>query len=403
VLVARALSAVAGALDVVALALSVLAALCAWRSWRWLERHDGEEARSSAGALGDPSASDAPLAGATPLVSILVPARDEESNIGACLAGALAQRAPAIEVLVLDDGSTDRTAALARAAIAGDPRGRVLAGAPLPAGWVGKNHACHQLAAAARGEWLLFLDADTRLGAGGVVRALAAAESADADLVSFLPLYRGVHWTNRLVVPWLYFFLTALVPLPEVRRWRHPRLAVANGQAILVRRAAYERAGGHAAVRDHVIEDVSLAVTAKERGVPIALLDGHRWLSCAMYDSFEGFVRGFAKSFHSAARRYPLQWAALSVLLVLVGIWPWLRLATADPLVGRVGAVAGLLVLTLAYGRLLAGFRQSALALVVWPATLAVVVAVSAGGGLAGLTGRTLTWRGRPVGGVAPS
>ena len=389
-----ALGAIAHALDVVAVALSLAAAACAWRSCRWLTRH---APRASAAPPGGPSTGDVPR------VSLLVPARNEAANIGACLGALLAAGGEAIEVLVLDDGSTDRTMELARRAIGNDPRAQVLPGRSLPAGWVGKNFACHQLAAAARGEWLFFLDADTRLRPGGVADALAAVQSVDAELASFLPHYEGAHWANRLVVPWLYFFLTALVPLPEVRRLRHPRLAVANGQAILVQRAAYARAGGHAAVRDHVIEDVSLAVTAKAHGVRIALLDGHRWLRCAMYESGVGFVRGFAKSFHSAARRYPLQWAALSTLLVLIGVWPWLRLAAGAPASGRAATALGLVAVTGTYAGLLVRFRQSATALLVWPAALAAVIATSLGGGLAGITGRRLFWRGRAVGGSAPS
>src|SRR5690606_26283730 len=220
-------------------------------------------------------------------LSLLVPARNEEANIGDCVAALAGQGA--LEVLVLDDESTDATAARARAALAATgARGAVLAGRPLPPGWRGKSFACAQLAGAASGDWLFFLDADVRLAPGGAARALRQARDAGADLASFFPRYTGEHWSNRVVVPWLYFFLTALLPVPEVLRTRHPRLAAAIGQAILIRRDVYARFGGHERVRERVIEDVSLAIEAKRAGLRVALLDGHRWLECRMYASTRG-------------------------------------------------------------------------------------------------------------------
>lgn len=382
------------ALDIVGAALALGAATCAARSLRWLERHAVAPGAAPRGAAPD-----------RPEVSLLVPARDEARNAGPCLAGLLAQAGVSVEVLLLDDGSRDDTAGIASRAFAADPRGRgrLLRGAELPPGWAGKPFACHQLAAAATGEWLLFVDADTRLAPDGAARALAAAASVDAGLVSFLPRYVGAHWSNRLVVPWLYYFLTALVPLPDVLRRRSPRLAVANGQAVLVRRSAYDRLGGHAAVRDHVIEDVSLAIAAKTAGVRIALLDGRRWLTCAMYGDARGFVRGFAKSFHSAARRYPGQWLGMTVLLALVGVRPWLRLASGVPGGLPILPWASVLLVGATYAVLLRRFGQSLAALAAWPASLALLVAISIGGGLAGWAGRPIDWRGRSVGGAGAS
>lgn len=402
------------ALDVTALVLSCAAALCAWRSCRWLAGLAPSSANEAGAALtgADPRAS-ADEASA-PLVSLLVPARDEERNVDGCLRGLLAQRGVRCEVLLLDDGSRDATVALAERVIAAHDvpaadavsdvvAARVLHGRPLPAGWGGKCFACHQLAEAARGEWLLFLDADTRLAPDAVREALGAATRAKVELASFLPRYVGDEWPNRLVVPWLYFFLTGLVPLPEVTRTAHPRLAVANGQAILVRRDAYARAGGHAAIRDHIVEDVSLAIAAKRAGLRIALLDGHRWLACAMYDGGRAMTAGFAKSFHSAARRYPLQWAALLTLLVLIGFWPWLRLASAPETASRVLAALTIVVVGATFAALLRRFRQRLDALLVWPLALWGLLGIALAGGVSGLLGRELAWRGRPVGGRAPS
>ena len=412
------MASVSFALDVTAVILRVASAVCAWRACRWLA---GIAARAEADAAPGETTNG-------PLVSLLGPARDEERNVASCLEGMLAQRGARCEVLLLDDGSRDATVAIAsrildahaawgdasaasgggvrgvaRAAVTPRVEARLLHGRPLPDGWGGKCFACQQLADASRGEWLLFLDADTRLEPDAVARALASARAAGADFASFLPRYVGDGWPNRLVVPWLYYFLTALVPLPEIVTVAHPRLSVANGQALLVRRDAYASLGGHAAVRDHIVEDVSLAIAAKSAGVRIALLDGHRWLACAMYDGGRAMAAGFAKSFHSAARRYPLQWGALLTLLALIGLWPWGRLLTAPSALERALALAAILTVGATYAGLLARFRQSVAAIVAWPPALWSLLAIAVGGGVSGLLGRELAWRGRPVGGSAPS
>lgn len=433
------MASVSFALDVTAALLSVVAALCAWRSCRWLAAIAARADADVGSHAGTASLSDDDACGAQredrPCVSLLVPARDEERNVGPCLAGMLDQGGVRCEVLLLDDGSRDATRAIAtrvledharRAHGGGDAvvapesasggvadhdarafatriEARLLAGRPLPDGWGGKCHACQQLADAARGEWLLFLDADTRLAPDAVARALASARAAGVDFASFLPRYVGDEWPNRLVVPWLYYFLTALVPLPEVVRVAHARLSVANGQALLVRRDAYARLGGHAAVRDHIVEDVSLAIVAKSAGLRLALLDGHAWLACAMYDGGRAMVAGFAKSFHSAARRYPLQWAALLTLLALIGFRPWLRVVLAPSALERVLALLAIVAVGATYAGLLLRFRQGLAALLVWPAALWSVLVIAVAGGVSGLLGRELAWRGRPVGGRAPS
>lgn len=379
-------------LDWVGLGLAAGAALCGARSCRWLARRSGGPA-----PLLDPGGRPPGAA----IVSLLVPARNEEDNIAECVESLAAAEPSGCEVLVLDDASEDATAERARGALArGGAGGRVIPGRPLEPGWGGKCFACQQLADAASGEWLFFLDADVRIDPGGVARALRQVESAGADFASFLPRYVGAHWGNRFVVPWLYYFLTALIPVPEILRSRQPRLSVAIGQAILVRRDAYRRLGGHAVVRTHVIEDVSLAIAAKRAGLRVALLDGHGWLRCRMYASTSGLLEGFAKNFHSAAALHPFQWLAMMALLVLVGLRPWLRIFTAGAPDAAV-PVAGIAVVTATFGGLLLRFRQRAAALLVWPLSLGLLVAISLRAGVRGLLGRPVRWRGRAVGGAA--
>lgn len=372
-------------LDLVGLGLALAGAACAWRSCRWLAR--------TAAAAGDSTE------GARPRVSLLVPARNEERNIVACVESLAGQRGSDVEVLVLDDASTDGTAERARAVLErSGVRGAVSTGRALEPGWGGKCFACQQLAEAATGDWLFFLDADVRLEPDAVASALRQVRSVGADFASFLPRYVGSFWGNRLVVPWLYYFLTALIPVPEILRVKHPRLSVAIGQAILVRRDAYFRLGGHAAVKTHVIEDVSLAIAAKTAGLRTALLDGHAWLRCRMYADARGLAEGFAKNFHSAAELHPFQWVAMMSLLVLIGLWPWGRWLVLGASVPA-PVLATLAVMTATFGGLLVRFRQRVLATLTWPAALALLVAISLHAGVRGLLGIPVAWRGRKVGG----
>jgi chlorobactene glucosyltransferase len=379
-------------LDLVALGLALAGAACAWRSCRWLARTASESERAEA----DPR-----TAGRPERVSLLVPARNEERNIGGCVASLVVQDETEIEVLILDDASSDATAERAREVLArSGVRGAVVAGRPLEPGWGGKCFACQQLAEAASGEWLFFLDADVRLAPEAVASALRQVQSVNADFASFLPRYVGSFWGNRLVVPWLYYFLTALIPVPEILLVKHPRLSVAIGQAIMVRREAYFRLGGHAAVKTHVIEDVSLAIAAKSAGLRTALLDGHAWLRCRMYADARGLAEGFAKNFHSAAELHPFQWLAMMSLLFLIGLWPWWRLLAPNEDAAST-ALATVAVVTATFAGLLLRFRQRLLAAWTWPGALALLIAISLTAGIRGLLGIPIQWRGRKVGGGA--
>lgn len=387
--------AVANTLDLVGLGLATAAGACAWRSLRFLSR-------TAIALRGAPEIVVGSESRGGVVVSLLVPARNEQENIEECVRG-LVQQGAGTEVLVLDDSSEDETAARARAVIAEHAaHAAVIAGRPLEPGWTGKSFACQQLAEAAQGKWLLFVDADVRMRAGGVARALRQVTSLGADFASFFPRYTGHHWGNRLVVPWLYYFLCALLPVPEVLRVRHPRLGVAIGQAILVQRDAYWRMGGHAVVRDRVIEDVSLGIEAKRAGLRVALLDGRSWLECRMYAGTRGLVEGFAKNFHSAAALHPFQWLGMMALLALVGLRPWWRAMTL-PLGEAAVPIATITVVTSTFAVLLAYFRQRFEAALFWPCSLSLLVVISLVAGTLARLGRPVPWRGRLVGGRAPS
>jgi chlorobactene glucosyltransferase len=230
-------------------------------------------------------------------VSILVPARNEAENIEACVRSLLAQDYPHFEVIVLDDQSEDGTGAILARLAAQDGRLRVLAGGPVRPGWLGKANACRQLAEAAGGAWLLFTDADTRHRPPALRCALALAQARRVGLLSMFPRQITPTLIERLVVPLMHLAVYGLLPLPLMRRLRHPAFAAANGQFMLLARAAYEAAGGHAAVRALVLEDVALARAVKRAGHRIELADGGDLVQTRMYATPAALWAGFSKNF----------------------------------------------------------------------------------------------------------
>jgi Glycosyl transferase family 2 len=220
-------------------------------------------------------------------VAVLLPVRDEAARIEPCLRALLAQRGvPNLEILVLDDGSTDDTTDII-GAVGGV---RLLTGAPLPPGWLGKPYACAQLAAATDAEILVFVDADVVLAPNAVAASVAMLDGF--DLLSPYPKIVG----QSLVQPLLQWSWLTFLPLRAMERSRRPALAAAGGQFLVARAAAYRAAGGHAAVRDRVLEDIELARAVKRAGGRIALADGSSLATCRMYGSWRELIDGYGKS-----------------------------------------------------------------------------------------------------------
>jgi hypothetical protein len=327
-------------------------------------------------------------------VTVVLPVRDEESAVGASLAGVLAQHGVgSLRVVVADDGSTDGTADVVRSVA--DERVRLVTAPPLPAGWLGKPFACAVGAAAVDavlGELLVFVDADVRLAADAVAAAAAVLDAHGLDLVS--PWPRPVTGTaaERLVQPLAPWLWATTLPLRLAERSPRPSLAAANGQFLVVTRAAYERAGGHAAVRDQVIEDVALLRAVKRaggRGVPV---EGHRLASCRMYDGWPALREGYAKSLWASVGGSPAASATAAAVLTAVYVVPALA-ALRGSRAGLIGYAAGVA------GRAVVAARTGGRA---WPDALAhpvsvllfdVLMATSLRGHRRG----TLRWRGRAI------
>lgn len=324
-------------------------------------------------------------------VSVLVPARNEERNLEACLDGLRAQADSMLEIRVLDDDSQDRTAEIVREAAAHDPRIALLAGKALPEGWKGKNHACWQLAAEASGDWLLFLDADVRLAPGAVASALAMAEAREADLLSVFPEQDCRTLGEKLFVPMLGFVLLTFLPFRLLDR-PDPSLAAANGQFMLFRKDAYRAIGGHEAIKAEIVEDIVLARRIKHHGKRLILADGTGSVSCRMYRSFGEIWHGFSKNLYPAFGGKPLPFVFSMGLVTLLFLAPWGLLAVSE---ARTGAFLAVL---LALGMRLAlawRLRQSPWAILGHPVAIGFLLALGLRSFWVARSGRTVPWKGR--------
>ena len=261
-------------------------------------------------------------------VSVLVPARNEEASIGACVDALLAQEHPLHEVLVLDDGSTDRTAEILAARASG-PRLRVLTGDGLPDGWVGKPHACHVLGHEATGDLLLFVDADVTLDSAAVGRIAALLDRHRADLLTAVPGQVTGSWMEHLILPLLHLTYTAWLPLVLIHLTQDPRFLAANGQILAVRADAYRAIGGFEAVKNEVVDDMAFCGAAKRAGKRVLFADGSTLARCRMYASPGEVWRGFSKNLYEGLGESPLRLLAVGSVYFLAFIAPFLLLPLA--------------------------------------------------------------------------
>lgn len=251
------------------------------------------------------------------LVSVLIPARNEAAVIGETVSRLLAQRGVRFELLVMDDHSEDGTLEIALQAAGGDERLRVLESQMMPSGWMGKSWACWQLAQAARGEVLLFTDADVQWEAGALASVVAQMTHNNVDMVTVWSTQITETMAERLTVPLMAMVILGYLPTVMVHYSPFKAFAAANGQCMAWRREAYEAIGGHTAVANNVLDDVTMAQLAKEKGYRIRMVDGAGLVCARMYDGWQSARDGYAKNI--------LAGYGNSVLaLVAGGIFHWL-------------------------------------------------------------------------------
>ena len=345
--------------------------------------------------------SDVELPEPAPLISILLPARNEEANIGVCLESLRQQDYPNFEILVLDDSSTDGTAGIVAGIAAEDRRVRLLKGQALPAGWAGKTFACHQLAQEARGSWLLFTDADTVHAASMLRRVLGVALVSQAALISGFPYQRTTSIWQKMAMPILfYFMLLCWMPLWWLQRSRRNVPSVAIGQFLFFSAEGYQDIGGHEAVKSRILEDVWLGREVSRHHYRQLTLDLSSLVSCQMYREFGTMWDGIARWLYTVASLSVVSLVGMMAVVLFLFLAPFLWLAygllLAQPAFGWEVLVT-LQVAIVFLARFLAGrrFSQPKTSIILHPVGVLFLVLVAFYASYQYLTGGGVRWKGR--------
>jgi glycosyltransferase involved in cell wall biosynthesis len=346
---------------------------------------------------------DAPTEG--PLVSIIIPARNEEGKIGPCVDGALAQSWRSLEVLVLNDRSEDQTGAEAQARADRDPRVRVLSGVERPDGWMGKVWACHTAQQRARGEYLLFIDADVRLEPEAVRQALAWLREHNLGALSAFGRLTMVTFWEWAVQPVIGGLILQNNDPRAVNDPAQKDKVMANGQFILCSRAAYDAIGGHASIQAEILDDVSFARRCKQEGQPYHMVYGRELYACRMYNSLPEIWQGWTKNLF-AGLHYKVGLAlGVCVALFVLNLLPFLiffvRLAQAlagDVGWGDVPLWLGAANIVMMYASYIGGLRAADYSVRyfwTWPLGMAVTIGLFANSARRIASGRGVSWKGR--------
>ena len=330
-------------------------------------------------------------------ISVLIPARDEESGIEACVRSALASHGVRVEVIVMDDHSTDRTPAIVRSLAAEDDRVRYETSKELPPGFNGKQHACMQLAQSAVHDRFVFIDADVRLAENGLATLVRYQMERQLDLLSAFPRQITGTLAEKIFIPMMHFILLSYLPLDRMRRSRQSGFAAGCGQLFLTHRESYERSGGHRGIAGSRHDGVKLPRTYRQAGLSTDVVDGTSIASCRMYASTSEVIRGVLKNAVEGIAS-PKTILPFTILLLGCSLLPWVAAAVAVTSERFLALAVALMAVVLSFvPRALIAKQLDQAKVGVWLHPLATIafVAMQWLALLQHWTGTTVAWRGR--------
>ncbi|TXD37158.1 glycosyltransferase [Lujinxingia vulgaris] len=337
-----------------------------------------------------------------PAISVLIPARNEEANIEDCVrsvaAAAAAHPGLQLEIIVYDDHSTDRTSEILRTLASEIPTLRLPEARPLPAGWAGKCHACHQLASHANHPNLLFIDADVRLLPDAFTGLAAWQQRYNADVVSAVPAQVTGSFFEHLILPLLHLTYLSWLPLLLIPHSRRADFLAMNGQILMCTREAYDRIGGFEAIRDALVDDMAFGRRAKEAGLTVAFADGTHLAQCRMYRDAPSVWEGFTKNIYPGMGKNPALLLLVIALYFCAFVLPFILLPLT-PIIPSLAPLTTPLIaavaLNLVYRTLLAvRFSHPPLSVLLHPLGVLALIAIALNSYRQTLRGQ-LTWAGR--------
>ena len=366
--------------------LSVIPVLIAWhnhRSWRLIDDSLAQTEWKFDGKL-----------------SVLIPARNEEERIAQCINGLINQSYPNLEIIVLNDESTDETAAIVEEISKKDQRVRLVNGKPLPSdGWIGKHWACCQLVEEAKGELILFVDADTSLKSGVLNITTSELIDKSVDLLTLNPRRISKCWTEKMLNPFIDWATFCFLPMGLAHSIAKPYLSATFGQFMLFKKVAYESIGGHEAVRNNILDDMELGRMILRNGFRWRLLDGRKYVETQAYNSNLATISGISRNILPTFDYHIGAIAIAVVVFFALGIGPFISIAywgfgrNPD---GLLGMLSLLTVLMISTSWLMSCIRaeRSPLNVLLFPAAIFLMLLVAGYSCLAAIVG-VANWKGR--------
>jgi Glycosyltransferase like family 2 len=330
-------------------------------------------------------------------VSILIPARNEAASIAASVTAALASQSVDVDVVVLDDHSSDRTGDIVRQLAAAHAGVRYLVSDPLPSGWNGKQHACYQLVQQARFQRIVFVDADVRLQPDAIQRLIRYQEARQVALLSAFPHQQTGTWLEKWIVPLMHFVLLGYLPFSRMRASAHPAYAAGCGQLFMTTKDAYHQAGTHAAIRQSRHDGLKLPRAFRAAGLTTDVVDGTELAECRMYHSAGEVVQGVLKNALEGIANPKLIWL-FTILLLGGSVLPAITLIwsiAASHLMGSILSVTGVIIGHAPRAIAAVRFRQPLAGVLCHSLSVTIFIALQWIALLNHVRGRQVAWRGR--------